>query len=103
MQPTKSAILKQALQVHHTEPLRARIVSSIIVQALFPQNLSSGAMFYSLKAQNWLTLLLEAEPDMSLETLSLRVCALAQVSPAVQGELGGLAARLSQLDFTEKT
>lgn len=78
------------------QEMQARIAAAVIVAALTPvQKISAGSEFYRIKAEDWLALLLAAEPGMSIETLAERVSALASVSDGVKRELGGLAGRLA--------
>lgn len=77
--------------------MAAPVAASLIVAAVQPLEDNAGAMFYRLKAERWLSLLLATEPDMGLEQLAERTRALAAVSMGIQAELGGIPGRLSML------
>lgn len=79
------------------DAMAAPVAASLIVAAVLPLEDNAGAMFYRLKAERWLTLLLATEPDMGLEQLAERMRALAAVSKGVQAELSGIPGRLSML------
>lgn len=80
------------------QEMHARIAAARIVAALTPSMMvNAGSEFYRIKAEDWLALLLAAEPGMSLETLAAQVSALSAVSDGVKRELAGLAGRLAAL------
>lgn len=75
--------------------MASQIAAAFIVDALLPEPANAGGMYYRLKAQAWLTLLLAAEPGLSLAQFAERVRALSAVSGRIAGELGGIAGRLA--------
>ena len=76
----------------------ARIAAAIIVDTLLPNHKpTAGSMFYHIKAEDWLFLVLSSEPGIVLSELSDRLTALSTVSKNIKTEIGGIASRLSQI------
>jgi len=92
---TQTVIKALTLVKTPEDEMSARIAASRIAATVLPgQPESAGSIYYRLKAEGWLSLLLASEPGMSLKQLAERVQSLSDISEKIKGELGGIAGRL---------